>query len=106
MLEYLLEGHLPSLSPENAAVAIAHLSPYVPTAWRALGPQTIAGELVPAVFEPPTGERIGIIVRHALRARADASIFQRLLISGVRLYEFTDFDLIRRPFWAINQVGI
>ena len=105
MLQFLLEGREPSLSQQDAEAAVARLSPYVPTGWRALGPQRVAGHFVPAAFGRPDGQRIGIMVRHALQARPNANTIRELFINGLQPYLFTDFDLIRRPFWVINQVG-
>ena len=105
VLDFLLNGSQPSLAQPELDLAASRLSPYLPSDWTAHGPATVAGEYFPLTATDASGNQIGILPRHALEAEPDANLLLQLQASGIRCCSYTDFDMIRRPFWVINQIA-
>ena len=105
VLDFLLNGSQPSLTQLELDLAASRLNPYLPSDWTALGQATVAGQYFPLTVTDARGGQIGILPRHALEAEPDLSLLQQLQASGIRCCSYTDFDMIRRPFWVINQIA-
>ena len=102
VLEYALDGVRPSLNPSSAASAAAGVIEYVRSMWRV---SDECPDPFIAVFEPPKGERVGVLPIHPLAAKPSRGELRRLREStGARPMVYADFDLRRRPFWAANNL--
>ncbi len=106
VLDFLLNGVQPSLTRSEIDLAASRLQPYLPDDWTASGQSTIAGQYFPLTVHNASGEHLGILPRHALEAEPDPSLRQQLLTSGIRVCSYTDFDMMRRPFWVINEIAV
>lgn len=105
VLDFLLNGAQPSLTQLEVDLAASRLIPYLPSGWTSLGQATVAGQYFPLTVTDARGDQIGILPRHALEAEPDLSLLQQLQASGIRCCSYTDFDMIRRPFWVIDQIA-
>ena len=104
VLEYALNDRRPSLSPSQARGMAAGVIEYVPPQWRATAAKDCPDPFI-AVFDPPGGERVGLLPVHPLAAKPSASERRVLREStGAIPKVYTDFDLRRRPFWVANNL--
>jgi ATP-dependent helicase YprA (DUF1998 family) len=106
VLEYLLNGAMPSLSRARIDACGEALTEYARAEWKVL-PATDTGQVYfPRVLENrSTRERVGLWVIHPLAARPSKQERQRIHAQhGIRCAVHTAFDLERRPFWVLNHL--
>lgn len=106
VLDYLLNGNEPALEGTAARELVEFVRPYLPDAWEEQPPQTIAGQYVPLIVRTERGSLLGLLPRHTLQAQPDAATQQRFLIQGIQCCSYTEFDLAKRPFWVVKQMGL
>ena len=106
VLEYALNDRRPRLRQERVESMAAGVNEYVRSRWRVVESGECPDPFI-TIFEPPKGQRIGIWSIHPLSARPEASQLRRLHEStGIVPKIYTDFDLMRRPFWVANDLSI
>jgi hypothetical protein len=60
---------------------------------------------MPAVIMHGT-TRIGVVPVHSLSAMPEAGVLRPLRAGGIDPRPFHVFDLLKRPFWVMNQLGL
>lgn len=104
VLEYILQGKLPSLSSQQVSEAVTALDEYVHGKYQLEPGRYVLGYELARVFSNKV-ERIGLWVIHPLQARPSPTERQKVTaVSGFRCAVHTSFDLIRRPFWVMNNL--
>ncbi len=107
LLNYVLEGTIPQITEEEIKMSINGLSDYTKADFEQLGPQNIGGIHANITLRDTDGNNFALVIVHPLRARlSDAEIKRIHNQSGFTMKIFTSFDLIKRPFWVLNQLTI
>ena len=104
VLEYLLHQQKPQLPGSHIPGMFAGLNEYMRSIWR---PVELGQVQQPfsAMFDAGKGQRVGIQPVHPLSARPGAGALAQLLqATGVLPKVYTTFDLLRRPFWIVNDL--
>lgn len=105
VLEYLLNGKLPTLDPSRVVPGTTSLAEFARGVWEVLPGVTASGRNFPCVLKDPTGQLVGLWVIHPLEARPSASDKQMILSEHeMRSAVHTLFDVERRPFWVVNHL--
>ncbi|MCL6548980.1 MAG: DUF1998 domain-containing protein, partial [Alicyclobacillus sp.] len=106
VLDYLLNGAMPSLSCARMDACGEALAEYARAEWNILPATDIGEAYFPCVLENrSTGERVGLWVIHPLSARPSRHERQRIHAQhDIRCAVHTAFDLERRPFWVLNNL--
>ena len=108
LVEYVLYGRRPQLTPSEEEVAVSHLLNYIKEqgGWKIDRGTTVGQFRIPIVVQTPSGRRVGLLVIHPLQARPDKDQLRNIEkhLGGVCAVH-TQFDLMRRPFWVLNQLG-
>ncbi len=104
VLEFLLRGARPEVSPEQADRCATALTAYAQGAWQPQRGGVFDGRYLPLILENGH-QRLGLWVIHPLQAAPSAQERQQLLARhGLRVAVHTSFDLERRPFWVMNNL--
>jgi ATP-dependent helicase YprA (DUF1998 family) len=104
MLDYVLHGKTPTLSPAEEQRSAQHLIPYAQTAWDVHPGEDHDGQHFP-LFMTREHDRVGLQVIHPLQARPSQQKRQEIFARfGFRPAVHTSFDLERRPFWALTNL--
>ena len=104
VLDYLLHGRQPKLSRQDATDAASKILAYLPDTWQAVSATAQTPQFALAI-DTGAGGRIGLQVIHPLTARpSDADLNVLAQSAGIDQKCFTQFDLLRRPFWAANEL--
>lgn len=105
VLEFLLQGSMPSVSKPQADRYAANLVEFARAGWTVKPAVTVGTHYFPCIFQDSAGQQIGLWVIHPLQARpAPAETGTILAQSGLRCAIHTTFDLERRPFWVLNNL--
>lgn len=104
-LEFILGGTEPALADSITHACGEALAEYARTGWTVEPSATFGEYHFPVVLRTRGGERVGLWVIHPLAARPTAAERANVLAKhGVRPAVHTSFDLLRRPFWVINNL--
>ena len=104
MLDYLLEGRRPSLYRPQAVHLASRLEAYARSHWTMAGAKRCPEQFA-AVFERRDGVCIGIRPIHPIAAGPTLPELIKLKeTTGISPRVYSSFDLIRRPFWVINNL--
>jgi hypothetical protein len=105
VLEFALEGRLPTLEPDHINRSVEGLAQYALPDWRSIGSASSSDVLLPLVLEDRHGNRVGIWPIHPLAARPGPAQRQTVLAAtGARPAVHTIFDIDRRPLWVLNNL--
>jgi len=103
LLEFLLEGKVPRLTPEEAYRAAQSLARYAAD-WETLPGFELGGRCFPYVLARGHA-RAAVCPVHPLDAGpSEAERWRVTARHRARCAPFTTFDLLRRPFWALNHL--
>ena len=103
VLEFLLEGRHPVLNPNSQRAMARAVETYLDTGWTTLE-ESEHLEHFGAVYQPPTGEPIGVRPTHPLAARPTSLLDRLRELTGIVPKVYSSFDLLRRPFWVANDL--
>ena len=105
ILEYVLEGAMPRLTPDELERAVSSLSEYARASYE-VGPEArIGNALLSPVLADKQGTKIGVWPIHPLSGRPTAEERASVLArTGLRCAVHTTFDLERRPLWVLNNL--
>ena len=104
VIRYLLEGRRPRLGRERGVVLTTGVGEYLRANW-AIADDSECPEPFGAVFRAGKGIRIGIQPIHTMSARPMLAELERLREeTGIVPRVYTDFDLLRRPFWVADDL--
>ncbi|WP_431213836.1 Zn-binding domain-containing protein [Puia sp. P3] len=105
ILEYVLSGQTPSLGNAEFDLSVASLSEYARETYQVLVETEPWRSNYSITVIDNQGRRCRIQIIHPLCARPSTEEQRRLESeTGIGLVTFTTFDLIKRPFWALNQL--
>ena len=105
VLEYILDGKMPTISDDKAAQCASMLSAYARAKYKIKTGVDVDGVLLSSILENTTGDKIGLWVIHPLEAKPNPEIRQRILAQyKIRCAVHNSFDLERRPFWVLNHL--
>lgn len=105
VLEFLLDGTEPALADGTLHACGVALAEYARPGWIVEPAVTLGEHHFPVVLRSAGGERVGLWVVHPLAARPTAAERQAVLMAhGVRPAVHSSFDLLRRPFWVVNNL--
>ena len=104
VLDYLLNGQQPKIDQRDATEAASRILAYLPYTWQVVSATSHTPQFS-LVFATGSGDPIGLQVVHPLAARpAEADLKALKQNTGINPRCFTKFDLLRRPFWAANEL--
>lgn len=104
VLDYLLHGKQPKIRQQDATEAASKLIAYLPDTWQEVRATARTSQFNLALTTG-SGHRIGLRVIHPLVALpTDADLKALAQSAGIDPRCFTQFDLLRRPFWAANEL--
>lgn len=105
-LRFILQGVSPSLSQDQQRRAAILIEPYMSQDWELHHDVEIGAFRSPLVISNGAGNRKAMMPRATLEAMPDIPTQQLFLVEGFVLASFTDFDLMRRPFWVAQQLAL
>lgn len=104
VLDYLLSGREPRINQQDATEAASKILAYLPDTWQAVNTTQPTHQFT-LVLATGSSDRIGLQVIHPLAAGpSDADLKGIEESTGIAPRYFTQFDLMRRPFWAANKL--
>lgn len=102
VLEYALEGQMPSLSANHVARSLEGLAQYAMPDWR---PVPGGVDPMPLVLEDRNRNQVGMWPIHPMSARPTAAQRQAVMAAtGARPAVHTLFDIERRPLWVLDNL--
>lgn len=106
ILEYLLHGTKPNLTPEMAAARVGGLKAYALEVFETRDGIEDSAFNVPLILS--TGnDKYGLCVIHPLQAvPSEAARLAFHMRTGLRPAVHNTFDLERRPFWVLNNLAM
>ncbi len=108
LLEFVLEGKGRALTAGDAAAAAKALEQFAKADYEIQEGFEAGKHKFPYVLRNlQSGDRTAVWTIHPLQARPTAAERQMILGEyGVRCSVHTSFDLLRRPFWVLNNLGM
>ena len=91
------------ISRDDQALLLQRTIPFALDNWTARSNVDIAGHSTPLAFEDNTGRSFVPLLRPALLEESDGCA--PFIDAGCFAASFTDFDVVRRPFWLIQQLA-
>jgi hypothetical protein len=105
ILEFVLEGRRPVLSPDDILLSAAALSELAEGVWSVLPGRALPEAELPLVLRNTSGDQVGLWVTHPFETKPSAAQRQAILAThGIRIAAHNTFDLQRRPFWVLNNL--
>ena len=104
VIDFVLSGDEPDISRSEAISLSSSIETYLPQDWQQAGSESIPRPFG-AVFERADRAPAGIWPIHPLSARPTRTqLAEMATTTGISPKIYTSFDLLRRPFWAANDL--
>ncbi len=104
LLRYIRDGSLPTQVPAAGQTALARLQPFALAHDFQLAQEPTAGAWYARLYDSQSRRALGILATHTLRPDAP-ELAAVLRGQGLMPLAFTQFDLLRRPFWVWDKIA-
>jgi ATP-dependent helicase YprA (DUF1998 family) len=104
VLEWILTAMRPVLTDAEADQVARPLVDFLGNAYRIQPATRIGSHYLPLVFQHPTNGTTAVMPIHTLRAYPTNAELAAIRQAGIICRSHKAFDLLRRPFWVLNQI--
>lgn len=105
VVNYILDGSQPQLSAADSDDAVRPLRAMLRDLVR-VEEATAVNSVHVSMVIAQGATRVGVIPIHSLAAMPEAGVLRPLRAAGIDPRPLRVFDLLRRPFWVMNQLGL